>query len=382
MFWNDAKIRGLIYQGAVLTLVVAVLGYFALNAQQAMQERGITTGLAFLDQESGFAIGEGVISHGPSDSYFHALMTGAVNTLTVSIASIVGATFIGLFLGIARLSSNKLLSGLALAYVELFRNTPQLLQIVMWYLLLTQLPGPREALSPISGHVFLTNRGVSVPILETGTSLFAAFLLALVLVAMFTVAASRLMDRQLRKTGKAEGQIPVLFGAGAAGLLVTWVLLGTPTGLISPTLQGFKYRGGQTISPEFIALFFGLSLYIGAFIGEIVRAGLQSVSRGQLEAADSIPLGRYDRFRLVVLPQALRVMVPPATAQYVSLLKNSALGVAVGYPEMFNVTNTTTTLSGQALECVLLMAVFYLAIALTISAVMNVYNRSVQIRER
>lgn len=382
MFWNDAKIRGLIYQGAVLALVIAALGYFALNAQQAMQERGITTGLAFLWQESGFAIGEGTMVHGPSDSYFHALMTGAVNTLTVSVASIVGATFIGLFLGIARLSANKLLSGFALAYVELFRNTPQLLQIVMWYLLLTQLPGPRDALSPISGHVFLTNRGIKVPILENGTSLFTAFMLTLVLVIILVTTASRLMDRRLRKTGRADGRIAALIGSGFAGLLLSWVLLGTPTGLISPTLQGFKYRGGQTISPEFIALFFGLSLYIGAFIGEIVRAGLQSVSRGQLEAADSIPLGRYDRFRLVVLPQALRVMVPPATAQYVSLLKNSALGVAVGYPELFNVTNTTTTLSGQALECVLVMATFYLTIALTISAVMNVYNRSVQIKER
>ncbi|WP_072791569.1 amino acid ABC transporter permease [Cognatishimia maritima] len=382
MFWNDAKIRGLIYQATVLVLVLLALAYFALNAQQALQERGITTGLAFLGQQSGFAIGEGAITHDASDTYFHALLTGAINTLTVSIASIVGATMIGLLLGIARLSANKLLSGFALIYVELFRNTPQLLQMVMWYLLLTQLPGPRDALSPIAGHLYLTNRGINIPVLENGTSLFTAFLLALVLVVICVTTAFRLMDRRLRNTGKANGRFAALAGAGIAALLGTWLLLGTPTTLVSPTLQGFKYRGGQTISPEFIALFFGLSLYIGAFIGEIVRAGLQSVSRGQLEAADSIPLSRYDRFRLIVLPQALRVMVPPATAQYVSLLKNSALGVAVGYPELFNVTNTTTTLSGQALECVLLMAVFYLSIALTISALMNLYNRRVQIKER
>lgn len=382
MFWNDAKIRSIGYQVLVLALVLGGLAFFGLNAQQAMQERGITTGLDFLSQASGFTIGEGAIEHGPDDSYFHALKTGAVNTLVVSISSIIGATLIGLFLGIARLSPNRLLSGLARVYVEIFRNTPQLLQIVMWYLLLTNLPGPREALSPINGHVFLTNRGINFPILDNGTSLFLAFIVGVLAVLLAVAVATKYMDRRLRLSGKANGRIAVTLGAGVLGAGIAWLVIGAPTGLISPTLQGFKYRGGQTITPEFIALFFGLSLYIGAFIGEIVRAGLMSVSRGQLEAADAIPLGRYDRFRLVVLPQALRVMVPPATAQYVSLLKNSALGVAVGYPELYNVTNTTTTLSGQALECVMVMAVFYLTIALSISAVMNVYNRHVQIKER
>ncbi len=262
--------------------------------------------------------------------------------------------------------------------MDLFRNTPQLLQIIMWYLLLTLLTSPRNALAFVPGHMYLSNRGLNLPTLANGFPLPAAC--AVVVIAGFAALwlASRCLEWRFRRVGKQVNRglfLPLAFVAGA---VIDWLIVGAPTSLVSPELRGFKYRGGQTLSPEFLALFFGLTLYIGAFIAEIVRAGLQSVPKGQLEAADSIPLSRYNRFGLVVLPQALRVVIPPAMAQYVSLLKNSSLGVAVGYSELFNVSNTTTTLSGQVLECVVLMAVLYLAISL----VMNFYNRLVQIKER
>jgi general L-amino acid transport system permease protein len=382
MFWRNEKFLGLFYQGIVVALLVGAGAYFAHNAQSALGERGITTGFSFLEARSGFAISEGIVKHTPQDSYLNALIAGAVNTLTVSLASIIGATLVGLLVGLCRLSGSRLLSGLAAAYVETFRNTPQLLQIVMWYLLLTLLPGPRQAIGFVSGAIFVNNRGVNIPVLSNGVSLFTALLIALVLSGLALETANRLVDRYQRRTGGHLKPWPIAVCAIALAGAASWVLVGLPEGLNYPEMAGFKYRGGQTLSPEFLALFLGLSLYIGAFIAEIVRAGLQSIPRGQHEAADSIPLGRYDKLRLVVLPQAMRVMVPPATAQYVSLLKNSSLGVAIGYPELFNVTNTTTTLSGQALECIFLMATFYLSIALSISAVMNLYNRYVQIRER
>ena len=381
-FWNNAKFRAVFYQVLVLTLILYAILWFAFNAQQALQVRGITTGFSFLTQASGFALSDGIVAHTPVDSYWHALMVGGLNTVTVSISAIVGASIIGLIVGVARLSNNRLLSGLAVTYVELFRNTPQLLQLVMWYLLLTLLPAPRAAIQVIDGHVLLTNRGLSLPSLASGTSLFLVIGIALLLMGVATFLSLRLLDWFQRRVGRTVSPVLPLLCAALAALVLTWLLVGAPTALQSPTLQGFKYRGGQNISPEFLALFFGLSLYIGAFIAEIVRAGLQSVPHAQIEAADSIPLRRLDRFRLIILPQALRVMVPPGAAQYVSLLKNSSLGVAVGYPELFNVTNTSTTLSGQALECISVMAAFYLSIALCISFAMNQYNRYVQIQER
>lgn len=382
MFWRSEKTIGLIYQFLVAALFIGGIFYFASNAQSELERLGITTGFSFLQAPSGFDIGESAIAHTAKNTYWHALVTGAANTLTVSLASIVGATMVGLLLGMARLSSNKLLSGFATAYIELFRNTPQLLQMVFWYLLLTTLPGPKQAYELVPESVFLSNRGMNFPVLENGTSLFVLFVTGVVFIFVGNWLVTRLLDKRLQQTGKTVARWPLSILAAMLACLLAWLVTGAPTELERPAMAGFKIRGGETASPEFLALFFGLTLYIGAFIGEIVRAGIQSVGRGQLEAADAIPIGRFDRFRLIVLPQALRVMVPPITAQYVSLLKNSSLGVAVGYPELFNVTNTTTTLSGQALECVIIMAIFYLSIALTISFAMNIYNAHVQIKER
>jgi general L-amino acid transport system permease protein len=287
---------------------------------------------------------------------------------------------LGVLIGLGRLSSNWMVARLASSYVEVFRNTPQLVQISFWYLLVTRLPPPRQAWS-LDGFGFLSNRGLilTMPAYDPAWPLVAA---AAIIGAAAAWLFARLAAAHRRTTGRRL-PVPAIAIALVAGLpAMTWLLAGGPIELDRPVLRGFNFHGGMTLPPEFIALFLGLSLYIAAFIAEIVRSGVQSVGRGQIEAARSIGLSGGDVQRWVILPQALRVIVPPAASQYVSLFKNSSLGVAIGYPELFNISNTVTTLSGHAIECVLIMAGIYLLISLVIAVLMNIYNQAVQIKER
>jgi general L-amino acid transport system permease protein len=264
--------------------------------------------------------------------------------------------------------------------VELFRNTPQLVQIIFWYVLIIQLPRPKQAFE-IFDMVFLSNRGLIIP-WPTDNPVYTWTAVAFVLACTGAWQFVKWADRRRRRTGHA---LPVLWwniGLIIALPTIVWFVGGAPTDMSIPELRGFNFQGGAALSPEFLALLLGLSLYIAAFIAEIVRSGIQSVDRGQIEAATSVGLDKLDLYRKVVLPQALRVMVPPATAQYVSLVKNSSLGVAIGYPELFNVNNTITTISGNTIEAIGIMMAIYLSIAFTISGVMNVYNKAVQIKER
>ena len=378
--WHSIGVRNLIYQALVIILVISAAMYLIGNAQQAMSERGIATGFGFLNEEAGFAIGESVIAYSSSDSYLKAYGVAILNTLKVSAFAIVAATLLGTAIGIARLSPNWLLSRLSALYVEVFRNTPQLVQIVFWYTLITRAPHPKQAWD-FAQSVFISNRGLILPWPVNHTALtwiVVAFLLALVIAWMLL----RFADHYRRSSGKAL-PIGVVNVAIIVGLpLAMWLAFDSPTALDYPQLKGFNFRGGVTLSPEFLALLLGLSLYIAAFIAEIVRSGIQAVGRGQVEAALSVGLNRHDLYRKVVLPQALRVMIPPAAAQYVSLTKNSSLGVAIGYPELFNVNNTITTLSGNTVECIGLMMAVYLSIAFCIAVVMNLYNKAVEIKER
>ena len=378
--WHSLGFRSLLYQAVVIVVVVGAAVYMIGNAQEAMQKRGISTGFGFLGDEAGFAIGESPISQKPSDTYLRAYAAAILNTLKVSAVSVVGATLLGGLIGVARLSSNWLVAKFASAYIELFRNTPQLVQIIFWYTLVTLLPHPRQAFN-LFDWAYLSNRGLNMawPAADpaygwTGVAFVAAC------AAAYGIA--RWADRLRRRTGRAI--MAVWWNAGLiAGLpLAAWLIGGAPTAFDVPKLRGFNFVGGVVLSPEFIALLLGLSLYIAAFIAEIVRSGVQSVSRGQIEAARAVGLGRVDLYLKVILPQALRVIVPPATAQYVSLTKNSSLGVAIGYPELFNVNNTIITLSGNTIECIGIMMAVYLTIAFAIAAVMNVYNKAVQIKER
>lgn len=378
--WHNLSVRALVYQALVIIAVVALVAYLASNAQSAMARRGIATGFGFLFSEAGFPIGEGLVPFLPTDTFLKAFAAALVNTLSVSVVSVVGATLLGLIVGLARLSPNWLVAKLATLYVEVFRNTPQLVQISFWYLLVTRLPQPRQAWD-IAGFGFLSNRGLTV---ATPAANASHVLMAIALLAgcVGAVLLSRRAEQQLKATGRRPVTWPWITLLILGLPLAVWTFSGAPTQVSVPQLRGFNFVGGATLSPEFIALFLGLSLYIAAFIAEIVRAGIQSVGRGQIEAARSIGLSNIDVQRRIVLPQAMRVMVPPATSQYVSLMKNSSLGTAIGYPEVFNITNTAITLSGHTIECMLIMASSYLLISFSIAALMNAYNRLVQINER
>jgi general L-amino acid transport system permease protein len=378
--WHNANVRGVVYQAVVLLAVIGVAAWMVGNAQQVLAKRGISTGFAFLSREAGFPISQSLIPYATSDSILRAFAVAILNTLSVSIAAVICATLLGLLIGIGRLSSNWIVARLASAYVELFRNTPQLIQISFWYLLVTRLPPPRQAWSLV-GHGYLSNRGlvVAVPAPDPGWTWVALALAAGVLAAW---GLTRIAAVWRRRSGIRLPVVPIAIAPIVALPVLAWLVVGAPTGLDVPALQGFNFRGGVTLPPEFVALLLGLSLYIAAFIAEIVRSGIQSVGRGQIEAARSVGLGGGDLYRYVILPQALRVIVPPAASQYVSLFKNSSLGVAIGYPELFNISNTVTTVSGHAIECVLIMASVYLVISLVIAIFMNLYNRAIQIGER
>lgn len=378
--WHNLGFRALLYQAILIVAVVLLIAYLAGNAQVAMAKRGISTGFDFLLREAGFPIGEGLVNFRPTDSFLKAFVAALVNTLTVSAASVVAATLLGLVIGLARLSPNWLVARIAAAYVEIFRNTPQLVQISFWYLLVTNLPQPRQAFD-LAGIGFLSNRGLvtAVPVSHPA---HAWMLAALVAACIGAWLLGYLAERRLRQTGRRRRVWPWQLAILAGLPLGVWLLFGTPMQMSVPQMRGFNFTGGVTVSPEFIALFLGLSLYIAAFIAEIVRSGIQSIGRGQIEAGRSIGLSNADIQQRIVLPQAMRVMVPPLASQYVSLTKNSSLGTAIGYPELFNITNTAITLSGHTIECMFLMACCYLLLSFSIAAVMNIYNRAVQIRER
>jgi general L-amino acid transport system permease protein len=378
--WNDTGVRAWIYQAVILAGVI-LAGYFLIrNAQDALARQGITTGFSFLGNPAGFEIGERLVEFDSTHSVVRAYEVAILNTLKVSFVSIALATLIGLVIGVGRLSSNALARTLASGYVEVFRNTPQLVLLIFCYTILTKLPGVRSAVS-LGDVAFLSNRGLSIPWLAGNG---AAWLLLLAVVASLLLLwpVTRWIDRRRFATGSRQVGASIAGFLLAGSPLIALALAGPSLLLTLPELRGLNFVGGMTLSPEFLALTLGLSLYIAAFIAEIVRSGIQSVGRGQIEAAQTVGLGRFDTYRRVVFPQAMRVMVPPLAIQYVSILKNSSLGVAVGYPELFNVNNTIVTLSGQVVEGITIMMTVYLAISFAIAALMNLYNRMVQIRER
>ena len=319
--WNDPAFRAIVYQIAVLGIVAYVAWYLVTNTMHNLSVRNITTGFDFLDREAGFAIGESSIAYSPADTYKRAILVGIVNTLQVSALGIVLSTLLGTIIGVARLSMNWLVGRLATVYVEVIRNVPLLIQLFFWYVLITEnLPGPRQALRPVEG-VFLSNRGLKFPALQ-GDSL-SWILYGLLLAALCTFVFYYRSRRHQEKTGKT---FPVL-STGLLMLLVFpfigYFLGGASLALEYPELRGFNFTGGLSISPELSALLAGLVIYTSAFVAEIVRSGIQSIGSGQWEAASSIGLGKARVLRLVILPQALRVMIPPLTSTYLNLTKNS-----------------------------------------------------------
>ena len=380
--YNRPKIRAVFYQ-LVLLAALLWLGFeIALNAKANLDAQKITSGFGFLDNTAGFGINQSLIPYNEADTYARVFFVGLLNTLLVAAIGIVLATILGFFVGLARLSRNWLVARLAGGYVELIRNLPLLFQLLFWYLaVLGTLPGPRQSIS-LFGEIFLNNRGiiVSAPVAGEGTgAVMAVFALSVIATVALRVWAKR---RQMR-TGR---QFP-LFWAGLALVvgppLVALVAMGFPIRFESPELRGFNFVGGVRLLPEFIALLVALTTYTAAFIAEVVRAGVLAVPRGQTEAAFALGLRRGLALRLIVVPQALRVIVPPLTNQYLNLTKNSSLAVAVGYPDLFAVfAGTALHQTGQAIEIIAITMAVYLAISLITSALMNWYNARVQVAER
>jgi general L-amino acid transport system permease protein len=379
--WRSQAFRSVIYQVLALALLAAGLWYLAHNTLANMQARGIQSGFGFLAQTAGFDIGESLVPYDALDPYWKAFLVGILNTVRVALIGIVLATVLGTLLGIGRFSRNAIVRGLCYGYVEVFRNVPVLLQLLMWYLLLTDwLPPLSEAIS-LGGIVYLSNNGFKfpVPVWGLGQALAAAFGAAGLLVAW---GYRRWAQRQFELTGRVRSMfwVPVAIVLGLA--VLGWIVGGAPTDWSVPQIDGFIVSGGATATPEFLAVLFGLVIYTAAFIAEVVRAGIASVSHGQVEAASSLGLTRGQSMRLVILPQALRVIIPPMTSQYLNLTKNSSLAVAIGYPDVVSIANTALNQSGRAVECIAIIMAVYLTTSLSTSAFMNWYNRRAAIKER
>lgn len=372
--------RAAVYQGVLIALVGVAAWYLLSNMLANLAARNISSGFGFLGREAGFAIGESPIAYTPADTYGRAIVVGLLNTLRVSVVCIVAATLLGTVLGVARLSRNWLVAKLAGGYVELVRNIPLLLQLFFWYALITEgTPGPRQALNPLPG-VFLSNRGLKMPGLQ-GESLdwmAGGFALAVLLVLLIWHGARGMTLRGGKPLPVTRIAAALLLALPLAG----WWLGGASLTLDMPRLRGFNFQGGISLSPEFAALTLGLVIYTSAFVAEVVRAGIQSVGRGQWEAAQALGLSRARGMRLVILPQALRVIVPPMTSQFLNVTKNSSLAVAIGYPDIVSVVNTTLNQTGQAVEGIMIIMAAYLAVSLVIALLMNWYNRRIALVER
>lgn len=377
---SQEQLSGLLWQIAVVGIAVLIVAWLWSNAIHNLSVRRISTGFAFLGREAGMPIADSWLAYSPKNTYFRAFLVGIVNTLRVAVIGIVLATVVGTLVGIARLSSNWLLSRLAAVYVEVLRDLPLLLQLLFWYVLMQGLPAARAAWKPIEG-VFLSNRGLvlpSIPIDEAnlwvlGTA--AAGLIAL------DALRRRLIARQMQD-GQSRRLWPyaLILIIGLPALVSA--ALGASWTVEMPQLRGFNFVGGLTLSPEYFALLVALVTYTSAFIAEIVRSGIQAVSRGQWDAAQALGLRRGFVLRHIVLPQALRVIIPPMTSQYLNLTKNSSLAVAVGYQDIVSIANTTLNQTGQAIEAIALIMAVFLTISLGISFFMNWYNARIALVER
>ena len=380
-FFNDPANRSIMFQLSVM-LILVLLGYYLIaNTITNLERQAIATGLGFLEKESSFEIGESLISYSAADTYARALIVGFLNTLIVAFIGIILTVILGTFIGVARLSTNWLVSRLAVVYIEVFQNIPVLLQLFFWYAFFYEiLPSPRQALSPITG-IFLSNRGMVFAVPQSHPAykyMAVAFLAGCVLVYLLR----RWARKRQETTGKPFPVWRVSVGILIGLPVITWWLNGAPTAMDVPVLAGFNFKGGVNISPEFTALLLGLVFYTAAFVAEAVRAGIQSVSKGQTEAAMTMGLKSGQILNLVILPQALRVIIPPLTSQMLNLTKNSSLAVAIGYPDFVSVAGTTINQTGQAIEGIAMMMVVYLFFSLTTSAFMNWYNKKVALVER
>jgi len=380
--FNDPVVRGVIYQVVVAVLVVVFLVWIVNNTAINLKAQNKTSGFDFLWKTAGFDISFTLFPFDRTSLYWEAFLVGLTNTILVAAIGIFFATIIGFTVGIARLSSNYLISRLATVYVETLRNIPLLLQLFFWYFaVLKTMPAVRDSLA-LPLDTFINQRGLFVP-KPIPDEQFVWVWVGLAVALVLWVVLRQWAKARLERTGK---RFPVFLGGLAMTLVVVglvWVVSGASVTFDPPVLNRFNFKGGLELPPEFVALVFGLSIYTAAFIAELVRGGIQSVSHGQTEAAQALGLQDNDRLRLVIVPQAMRVIIPPLTSQYLNLTKNSSLGAAIGYPELVNVfTGTTLNQTGRAIEVIALTMLVYLILSLGTSALMNWYNARVALVER
>ena len=364
-YWYHRRIRGLAWQALAIGGALSLGVYLITNLIGNLEHQGIASGFDFLDTAAGFGITMSLIEYSEQSSYARAFVVGLLNTILVSVLGVACATVLGFAVGLGRLSSNWLVARLSQVYVETIRNIPLLLQIFFWYFLaLNMLPGPRQSYA-LGEMIFLNNRGLYVPglVFESAGG-WAAVGFALWLIVFLAV-------RRAAGTSRCLSLVP--WAAGAA--LALSLVIGIPTSATVPELRGFNFQGGWVLIPELVALLAALSIYTAAFIAEIVRAGIEAVPRGQVEAAHALGLDWRDILRRIVIPQALRVIIPPLTNQYLNLTKNSSLAAAIAYPDLVSVfAGTVLNQTGQAVEVIAVTMAVYLVLSLTISALMNVYH--------
>ncbi len=381
-FWRDERILKILGQIAFIVAVILFFSFIYQNMKVGLAKQGITLSYNFLKGISGFDIAESVFSYTRNSTYWQAYLVGLLNTVIVSIVGIIFATILGIILGVARLSTNFIINRLAAFYLELIRNLSLLVFLIFWYLgVFLKLPRVKEAIV-WPGNIFLSNRGVGIP-WGIPTASYPTFRLILV----FGLILALIIFFSLRAYSQRTGRAPLtIFWTTFTFISVAWLgwllLPEKPLTFDFPALSGLKLTGGKILTPEFMALTSGLVLYTSAFIGEVVRAGIQSVSRGQVEASRALGLNAFQTLRLIVFPQALRVIIPPLTSQYLNLIKNSSLAIAVGYPDVFYVSNTIQNQTGRAVEMISMVMLTYLFFSLVTSVLMNWYNQRIRLVER
>ncbi len=369
-------------QLAVVATVLLIFGWMLHNMFSNLAKRGIMVGFDYLERTARFPIAESVLDYTPADSFAWAITVGVANTLFISLIVIVLSTVLGVLLGLARRSTHPLAYGLASAFTDAIRNTPLVVQLLFWYGFITYgLPASAEAFNPAPG-VFFTDRGLYFPSLRIDGAAWI-FWLTIIMGGAFFVYAQRRAARETRKTGLKSGRRNLLIvPATIVAALIVWAVFGLTLDVSTPVLGRFNFGGGLLLSPEFVAIILGLVLYTTAFIGEIVRSGIGAVAKGQWEAGRAIGLSERQNLRFVIAPQALRIIVPPLTSQYINILKNSTLGLVVGYPELNFVIATTINQTGQAIEGVFILMVVFLSISIAASLLMNWYNSRIALTTR
>ncbi len=380
-FWRNIRVLQAGAQVLFILLLALAAGFLYSNLVHALQKKGLGVGFGFLSLEAGFGISETLIPYSPGDSYGRAFLVGVLNTLWVSGVGIVLATVLGVVVGVARLSPNWLLRQITLVYVEVMRNTPLLVQLIFWYYAVIFKMPPIQESVVLADAIFISQRGVAIPALHA-TSRFLPWMVTVGIGLLLGWGLKSYWQRRQIRTGRSGYPWWWAIGIWAIFSLGGWVLFGRPLEVKKPAVMGMAYVGGTILSPEFAALLTGLVVYTGAFIAEVVRGGLLSVKKGQIEAARSLGLKEGQILRLIIFPQALRVIIPPLTSQYLNLAKNSSLAIAIGFPDLFSVGKTIFNQTGQPVPVVVLVMASYLAMSLFTSLLMNIYNRRVRFLEK